>query len=56
MFDATVDVVVERAICRPLWPMFGAGLCSLPAIGLGMWLGWDWLVTAAFVLGYAVAA
>ena len=56
VFDAGVDAVVERAICRALWPMVGAGLCSLLAVGLGMWLGWDRLVTAGFVLGYAVAA
>ena len=56
LFEAAVDAVVERGICRPLGPMFGAGLCSLAAIGLGMWLGWDRLVAAGFVLGYAVAA
>ncbi len=56
ILDAAVDAVVEGFIFRPLRPMVGAGLASLPTILLGMWFGWDWLVTGASVLGYAVAA
>jgi hypothetical protein len=55
-FKSAIEGVVEWGIYRPLWPMVGLGVGSLPAVFAGLLLGWDWLVTTGFVLGYLCVA
>ena len=55
IFRAAVAAVVDWGIFGLFRPMLLAGVLSLPAVGLGLWLRWDWLASAGFVLGYAVS-